>query len=596
MHRMKMYLGSARPGRYAPRIMTKDSQRAGASLAIALLAIVALGAATDAVAQTTTDAAAQTMAPLQDAEAMARAALAQPDPILKGLVFLDDISDVNADGVSLPSTIAVDVTQVPALSDPRVAEMLAAHVGKPFNIVVLERIRSEVAGYFATAGRPFVRVTLPEQDATNGVVQFVAIESALGSIKVEGAKYFGERTYLNAVELEPGEKIDAARLERALAWLNTNPYRQVTPIALAGSAAGTTDIVLQAQERRPLAVGASIGNTGNPYNGEVQIGASLDWGNAFGRGDLAGVQYTTSSDRVINQVGGSYTARLPWRHTVALTGSYARTRPDSQGSDIRTHGASSGGSARYVWTPGQRSWPILDRLAAGVDYRRSNNDVLFGGETVFSTSAVVAQFVAEYSTNVVSRLGATNILISPVFSPGGIGNQNTDAVFAEQRAGATARYAYVRAAIGHAAPLPWGFTWNIRATGQLASAALLSSEQIAFGGEGSVRGFDAFAANRDEGIVATAELRLPVLSGVLFGSRGDANADELSLFVFADYGTGRLRGADAGPLRMASAGPALSYRAGRFGTVQLSYGRVLEHAGVDIDSRGRLHFQIRTGF
>lgn len=515
-------------------------------------------------------------------------ALDAPQPVLTGVIVLDSVDAVRAAGWTDALPGRVDVSRVPLLDRPEVLATLSAAVGQPLTLAAIEEVRAQVARFFASAGRPFVRVIVPPQDATNGVVQIVATEGRLAAVRVEGARFFGEQAYLGAVDLASGQPIDARRLDRGIEWLNSNPYRQVTPLAVAGAEPGTTDIVLRVADRRPIAVTATAGNTGNPHNGEVQLGTSFDYGNVFGRGDLVNARYTTSADGVINQFGGGYVAGMPGRNTLSINGSYARTRPDSQGSDIGNVGTSSGISARYGWRAA--------RMTFGVDFRRTDNDVLFGGDTVFATAAGVTQFSADYSRPFNSRAGISSLYVSGIFSPGDLGPFNTDAAFEEQRVGATARYAYLRAAVGHTGLLRGGLTWDVRATGQVANARLLSSEQMGFGGEGSLRGFDPFAASRDRGVVVNAEVRLPALSGLLRGRREASRADQLVFFGFADYGTGTNKDEDAGSLSLLSVGPGLRYQMGRQLSAQVAYGHALRQVGLPEAKGHRWHFQVVAGY
>jgi len=510
-----------------------------------------------------------------------------PPPGLEAIVFLAHPSEANPEGWPQPAA-GIDVSRTPLLAGTLFAAALEPFLGRPIDVALVEQIRARVAAFCAGIGRPFVSVIAPLQDAGNGVIQMVVLEGRLGALRIEGATHFSENDYRNAAGLVPGQPIDAARLERTVKWLNTNPYRRVTPVAVAGQQVGTTDIVLQAAESRPLSINGTLGNSGNPHNGEIQMGTSVQGGNAFGRGDLLNARYTTSPDRVINQFGGGYTLQLPWRDAIAVSGSYARTRPDARGSDLSNIGTTSGANLRYVSTS--------TGLSIGADYRRTDNDVLFGGDSIFKSAAVIAQFAAEYARTFTSKAGLSSLSVSAVYSPGGVGSQNTDAVFETQRLGATARYAYARVSLGHTGLLPWDLTWDIRATGQLPNAKLLSTEQLGLGGEGSVRGFDTFSASRDEGFTANAELRLPAIGGILLGRRGEPRSDSLTFFAFGDYGRGRLHGGPPDDVRLASAGGGVRYQAGRYGAASLAYGHVLQHHGMEPRARGRLHFQVQAGF
>lgn len=520
---------------------------------------------------------------------------------LKGLVFLADPTAVVPPGwpvrTSVPATasVAIDVSRVPALADPRATALLSPFIGQPLDMALLVRIQAALARYFNGIGRPFVRVTIPPQGVTNGFLQVVIVQGRLGTLKVSGNRWFSAHEYLAPLHLAPGQPIDAPVLDDAIRWLNRNPYRHVAPIATAGQAFGTTDLTLQVQDRLPLSVTGGVGNTGNAVTGETQLSAGVDWGNALWRGDDLNVHYTTGTDlRVLHQYSAGYIANLPWGDQVLLSGGYSRTRPVSApgAGAIGSLGTMANVSPRYVRSLGPAR---AGRLSAGFDWKRTNNDLLFGGQSVFTSSASVAQFLAGYSTSFGTRLGSTSADVTIAYSPGGLSARNTDAAFGAQREGAKARYAYLHASIDELVPLRRGFAWDVRVTGQVSDARLLSTEQLAFGGDGSVRGFQTFAVTRDNGLILNTELRAPAVR-VLSRLGARSVADQLDALVFFDYGAGGQHRQAAPRLRLASIGPGLRYQFSRFASVQLAYGRVLQHDGVPAQAGGRLHFQVQTTF
>jgi hemolysin activation/secretion protein len=279
---------------------------------------------------------------------------------------------------------------------------------------------------------------------------------------------------------------------------------------------------------------------------------------------------------------------------LSITGSRSRTAPEATPGAlaIGSIGVMSGVSARYIRTFGANA---STRVSAGFDWRRTNNDLLFGGERVFTSSADVAQIVGEVSKTLAHGPATTSLGATAVFSPGGLGARNSDAAFDVQRAGATARYAYVRGTVEELIALPRRFGWDVRASGQFAGAQLLSSEQMAFGGDGSVRGLPTFAATRDNGLIVSTELRTPGMP-VFARSADPARQDRLSLFAFVDGAGGGQHAINAPRLRLASAGPGLRYQFGRYASLTLAYGRVLHQEGVLDAGRGRVHFLTQITF
>src|SRR5690606_12884511 len=117
---------------------------------------------------------------------------------------------------------------------------------------------------------------------------------------------------------------DAYALNADLAWLNRNPFRRVTPVIEAGEEPGTTRVTLQAEERFPFTFTAGYDNTGTRATDEDRVSASVQWGNAFGRGDL--MSYRIAGDASFDHLRShslSYTAFLPWRHVLTLQAAHS---------------------------------------------------------------------------------------------------------------------------------------------------------------------------------------------------------------------------------------------------------------------------------
>jgi hemolysin activation/secretion protein len=520
------------------------------------------------------------------------AAQQAPDalPTLKGIVFLPDPSEVRPEGWA--STVAgVDAARVPALASPNALAQLQPFIGQPFDLAGLQVVAQTAAAYFSRIGRPFVRVAIPAQDVTAGVVQIVVVESRLGALSVAGNRWFSEASIRNAVGVRPGELLNGTQLNAAVDLLNQNRFHQITPVVKAGQEFGTTDVTLNVRDRFPVSFVGNVGNTGNATTGETQLSAGAEWGNALWRGDTLSGRYTTGSHLgLLHQYSLGYTTQLSLRDAFSISGAYSRTNPVVAPDAVAFGqlGATTNVSPRYLRDLGR-----LGRLSAGFDWKRTNNDLLFGGESVFKTSVVVAQLAGDYSIGFKTRGGTTNTTIGGVFSPGGIGGANSDEAFSAQRQGAVARYAIARASVAQVIPLPAEFQASATISGQASSAPLLASEQLAFGGDGSVRGFQMFAATRDAGVLASVELRGPAFRPLMRISGGRV-PDRLSLFAFADYGAGPAQ-ENADALRFVSAGPGLRYQLDRYASLQLAYGRVLRHDGASAP-QGRTHVQLQMVF
>jgi hemolysin activation/secretion protein len=444
---------------------------------------------------------------------------------------------------------------------------------------LLGSLRTAITKYYAGLHRPFVSVTVPKQDVTDGVIQVVVVEARLGKINVENNYWFDRGQYLDGVGLQPGQSIDAAALQADLDWLNRNQYRHAEALAAPGETFGTTDLTLRAKERPPFSLTSGVDNTGNHATGLYRLNAGFDWGNALWRGDDFNYRFSRSADghRLLEHAF-AYTAYMPWRDTLSLSYNIADTNSPSPGSPITTEGQSEVLSLRYT-RPLPALWGLTQSVSLGYDFKSTNNDILFGGTSVFPSLTEIHQLVASYDARESDRLGTTSLDLGVTGSPGGIGRLNSDAAFQTQQFGATARYVYGRAIVDRVTALPFGLSWDVRGMLQISGARLLPSEQMAFGGPQSNRAYISYVVTRDNGFQFSTELRAPAITGILsrLVNLGD-QGDQLVAFLFFDDGVGWTHAAAGSStfIRMASIGPGISYQFSRYTTVSFTYGTPLE--------------------
>lgn len=516
----------------------------------------------------------------------------QPEPPIKGIVLLPRAEDLVAMGVPEPAG-QIDASRVPALATPDAQEEIRRYLGVPLRPVLLDSLRAAIAKYYGSIHRPFVSVAIPKQDVTDGVIQVVVIEGRLGKLGVSGNRWFDEQQYRDAVGLKPGDPIDEAELQAGIDRINRNQYRHATAAASAGAQAGTTDITLQAQDRFPVSVSAGIDNTGNAATGFYRPWTSLDWGNAFWRGDDLNYRFTTSDDpRLLKEHSFAYTTYLPWRDTLNLSGSIVDS--DTKSSTLfTTAGHNDYASLRY-----QHGLPIYQiagfgsltqTLTVGYDFKSTNNNILFGGLSVFPSTTEIDQFLGIYGATLPDAFGTTNLTGTLVLSPGGLTELNNTATFQTQQAGARADYIYGNILVDRLTNLPDDLGWDVRAIYQRSNGILLASEQLPFGGPAGNRGFVTNGATRDEGFQMTNELRSPAFHPNLPARLGAAGwQDQFVAFLFYDYGIGWNHPppgtSNDSWLSEMSIGPGFTYQLDRLLSMRFTYGVPLQRVGATGDT------------
>lgn len=514
-------------------------------------------------------------------------------PVLRGLVF------VAGQGQLQPRGLAVEGLQVAgvALLDTAEFRSLATpYLGQPLSLAGLNRLTRDTVLYFRRHGRPVVDVLVPEQNVSGGTVQLLVVEGRLGSVRAEGNKWFTEEQVRSYVRGRSGEVIEGAPLLADIAWINQNPFRQVDLVFTRGPSAGETDVILRTIDRYPLRVYAGYEDSGNALTGYDRVLAGANWGNAFGRDQQLNYQLSASPDlKLLVAHSASYVVPIPaWRHTFTMFGSFARSRPELAGGLFALDGRAWQVSGRYRMPLPARG-TLTRELTAGVDFKRSNNNLSFGGTQVFAQENDVVQASVAYSANRPDEHGMMAGQLTFVASPGGLTDGNRTRAHQAARSLAQADYVYARLEIERVTKLPAAFSWVARGTAQLASATLLGSEQLGLGGAGNLRGYEEREANGDDGFVLVNELHGPVLRmGSWFGR--DERRGRLDPLVFFDYGIvashDRLPG-EPKRLELASAGAGFRYNFGGNLSLRADYGWQLKSSGVsDGRRRQRAHVSV----
>ncbi|HVV73593.1 MAG TPA: ShlB/FhaC/HecB family hemolysin secretion/activation protein, partial [Verrucomicrobiae bacterium] len=451
----------------------------------------------------------------------------------------------------------------------------------------LQKIEQVIATWYREHDRPFVDVTFPEQDVSTGVAEAIVTEFHLGRLRAEGNQWFSSDMLLGQIRLMPGDTIYASRLQEDLAWLNQNPFRQVSVVAEKSDTPGDTDLVLKTQDRMPLRFYVSNDDTGTPVLSLNRWSLGVNWGNAFGLDQQLSYQLTTSDDfwghpghATFVSHSVSLVAPLPWRDTLDIFGSYSQAVP-LLGPDLGLTGISGQASLRYaIRLPNLRAplfmagLAITEDLQFGYDFKTSNNNLSFGGIEVSNVTSEVDQFPLVYDLTVAGDYGLTALSNTFTWSPGGLTARNGDIQFQQQASNplAKARYFYDTLSIIETTRLPHDASWIMRLTGQAASTNLLPSEELGAGGHDTVRGYDERAASGSAGFLVSQELRTPPFP--LLGTQLSPT-DQAQLLVFWDYGSvgdARATPDSLSSTKLSSLGIGARYTFGRFVDLRLDYG------------------------
>ena len=455
---------------------------------------------------------------------------------LRGLIFIGSKVQLRTSGVKAMDGVSVE--GVPMLNTSAFTQRIQQFLGQQVDLDLVNAVAAETAKFYKEHDHPVVSVVAPEQDVTNGVVQFLVTEAKVGEVRVAGNKHF--KSSLFTTHTKPGDPIIMSELEADTAFYGRNPFRSVTAEMAPGQNSGETDITLRVQDKFPLRVFAGYNNQGVKSTGENEVFFGANYGNLFGLGQELSYQFTadTSFEQLLSH-SATWTAPLPWHHIFQTTFTYSTSQPKSDDGAPQLKGKTWEISPRYIIPlPGSKNF--THELTIGYDFKYTDNNLQFGGEQVFDTPVDISEFSLAYNANLKDKWGATGFHVTAFWSPGGMGNHNNDDAFHAARQDSSADYFYAVMGMDRVTKLPLGCTWSLSVKGQLSNGNLQATEQFLLGGQNTVRGYPELVAAGDQGILVRNEIYSPGFSlAKLIGIK--QGGDQLQFLVFYDYGLASIK-------------------------------------------------------
>jgi hemolysin activation/secretion protein len=499
---------------------------------------------------------------------------------LRGIVVLSDPSQVRAEG--LRDVTGVDFSHAPALRNATAEAVLQGLLGRPLDEHLINTLRVLVPGAYAGRGAGVVRLSLPPQEVIDGVVQILLYEARLGTVKIDGAKWFSEKNYLALLGARSGADYAPAELDAGVARINRNPFRRAVVELVPGAEAGLADVVLRTNEAFPWRVTAGYNDTGTIATGENRVTLGIDWGNAFGLAHQLSYQLMASPGaNYFRSHSVSYQGPRFFGGDFSANASYSIVN-SRMAPPFAQRGESSAFTLRHAhvlpaWRGVEQGWTV------GLDYKRSDNNLEFSAVPIFGTLTESFEGVLDYQASRRDRLGSAHFGATLTLSPGGVTDHNTTNAFRAQRAGASARYAKVALTLGRETSLPAKFGLNNSLRAQFATDNLLGSGQLAFGGSSALRGYEEGEIYTDEGLALINELQLPP---VTFGH--GKRAGQVLPHLFWDYGYGLVKDPLPGEqdsFSLSSVGAGLRVSLSRHFSVSFDYGWQLIKTGLNSENR-----------
>ena len=418
------------------------------------------------------------------------------------------------------------------IDDAALAPLLEVGDGMEVTLGILHLIAQEIASLYAEEGYILSRVYVPAQEIVDGVVTLQVIEGKLGQLGVTGNKRFDPEEILARLEpLRDDPALTESRLEKYLLELNDIRGLNVKAVLKPGEAFGTSDLTLKAKESRTYGLAFDADNFGSRFTGEQRYGLTGEVGSLLKLGDrLAFRGVRSNGDQFF--LNPSYTLPVgPYGTTATLSYIFAEF---NLGGSLAALNA--GGKANIVSLDIShafyRTRGAEFRLSVGGEIRNFENG-LAGAPSSDDKLRDAYVSASGFFTDSLRARTLYSLRLQHGFSERDI-TDPLNSRFQGRGDVLLARYEatrYQSLVLGNA-------YLTLMSMGQAASRRVLSPDQFAIGGFGTVRGYPLAEAAGDNGFVASAELVIPFpfKIAVLDQPRPVRLDQILSVFGFLDHG------------------------------------------------------------
>ena len=475
-------------------------------------------------------------------------------------------------------------------SQEELARVTAPWTGRSIDSLALRDAANAITSLYVDRGYVSSGAYVPDQEIADGVLTIQVIESVLSDVQVEGNNWFGSGYLRRRLRAAIPAPVNLNDVEAALHLLLEErgigrAYGELRP----GLQRGETLLALRIDDGQPIGVELVVGNTRSPDIGSVSGQAIFHASSLLGLGDqlLVDVEFTDG----FNEQDVDYEIPLNGYGTsLALLFRRAESEivEDFQDLDIQSDNLSGGISLRHplIWEPERQLW-----VGALGEWRHSES-TLHGrgfsfepgadeGESTVSVLRLSAEWLQRSETDVLAARSTLSVgvdVLGATDNPGGLPDGEFVAWLGQAQWAHRFRQDFVSPELVARLDL------------QVADSPLLSLERFAVGGIDTVRGYRVNQVVRDNAVVSSVELRVPVLHGLV-------GRDEVSLVPFVDFGHAWDHDESA-QKTLAAIGLGLRYRLGDRLGLEAYWGQRLndtDRLGSDLQDYGvYLRMQLRV--
>jgi hemolysin activation/secretion protein len=426
----------------------------------------------------------------------------------------------------------IEVVGSTVFTPAQFAQITTPFVGREITFAQLLQIRDAITKLYTDKGYATTGALITPQTLETGVVKIQVIEGSLQEIKVIGNRRLQSKYIRDRIQLGAAKPLNLPRLLESLQLLRLDPRIQNLSAELqSGVTPGSNILQVEVKEANTFKVTASLDNGRSPSVGSFRRGVDIQEANLLGLGDTLSVGYTNTAGS--NTINLNYNLPINARNGAVFFGfnqgwNRVIEEPFSV-LDIQSN--------THAYELGYRQ-PILQKptqeLAMGLSFSRQESQTALGidnigpfrlspgaddnGKTRISTLRFVQEYTQRSSQHVFAARSQFSWGLD--WFNANVSSDQPDSRFFAWRGQAQ----WVR-------QLAPETLFLVRGDVQLANDSLVPLEQFGLGGQLSVRGYRQDALLTDNGMLMSAEFRIPIV-------RNAKTASALQLIPFIDVGKG----------------------------------------------------------
>lgn len=390
------------------------------------------------------------------------------------------------------------------VSTEELEKVIAKYVGQELSVEDIEEIPTILNAYYREKGW-LSDITLPNQDVTDGTIQFNVAEAKFGGVDLAleagQAGYYVNPSIIKGIienQQSDGAALNLKNLDRALLIANDLSGVKVNGILQAGKRPGETDVAVSIKNKPRLTSVVSTDNYGAKSTGRARLLADFTYASPFHIGDKINLSLLKTEGNEYGRL--SYNAPLGSKGlSVGINGSFLQYEVVSNELRNSTQGRgfskSAGLEARY---------PIVRTQQTNL-YTNANYDFKH-----FKNKSNSAASESEYNVNTFT-IGLSGDHFDQWVLNGASNNASLQLAHGNNEKTTT------DGSHGDFTKLNWNlsrnqfvitnYTFNLRASGQFSDSNLDSSQKFYIGGASGVRAYPSSEGSGSSGYLVNLELK-----------------------------------------------------------------------------------------